>query len=166
MRSNASATSGRIGLPICERALVLAVAAGDRESRAGTSAEAGLGVRAHADAALGAPTAAGEAQRDPVPDVDRDPARREARPVGERDADVGTAIAVAARAVERGGAHPGEVGGDGEMARVGHASLQVRRLEQPRVVVAHRARPRDRGEVGHALRASAAAECLPERRED
>ena len=75
--------------------------------------------------------------------------------VGEADRDV--ARAVGSRDAERGVAPQVLVGADLEMARIG-VPFEVRRLEQPRVRLAHRARPGQRTQIGRPLLAPALAE--------
>jgi hypothetical protein len=55
-----------------------------------------------------------------------------------------------------------EIGGVAEMARVRHATLEERRLEQPGVLAEHDLRARDGGEISRPLMFAARAERLSE----
>lgn len=78
--------------------------------------------------------------------------RRERSGVGEGDLQLLGADVVCSRHVGRGGAGPGQVFDLLHVFRVRQAVGEHGRRQQPRQVVAHRARRRDRREVGRPLR--------------
>ena len=70
------------------------------------------------------------------------------------------------RAPHRGGAGQSQVGRFLQVAGVRYVWREERRLEQPRVQLAHHLRSTHRGEIGRSLMAPLRAEGVPEREQD
>src|SRR5437764_381558 len=157
--------SHRLPLAVCERALVLPVPAGDGEAVAGDRRQLRLRSGPHAD--RHAPTGT-RPSRDAgdVPDRHGHSRRGEARTVGEADVARRDRDAVAARRSDRRLARERQVAAAVDVARIRRPALDIGRLEQLRVQLAHPAGAGYRGEVGDPLRPSSRAESLPEGRQD